>query len=75
MLSLSSASLSLVAPTAPVVRGAARASVVTMKGSEIVLADKEVEGKIMAVVASEPMKTKSAALCSQMAAANLGRIK
>ena len=29
----------------------------------------------MAVVAAEPAKTKSAALCSQMAAANLGRIK
>merc|ERR1719407_439072 len=51
-----------------------RAPTVMMK-SEIVLADKDVEGKIMAIVNAEPAKTKSAALCSQMAAANLGRIK
>jgi hypothetical protein len=47
---------------------------VAMK-SEIVLADKEVEAKIMAVVDAEPAKTKSAAMCSQMAAANLNRIR
>jgi hypothetical protein len=52
-----------------------RASNVMMKGSEIVLADKEVEAKIMAVVNAEPGKTKSAAMCSQMAAANLDRIR
>jgi len=73
MLATSVASLSLlnglnVAPHAM------RAPVVNM-GSEIVLADKEVEGKIMAVVAAEPAKTKGAALCSQMAAANLNRIR
>merc|ERR1719160_1129949 len=43
--------------------------------SEIVLADKEVEGKIMAVVNADPAKTKSAAMCSQMSAANLARIR
>merc|ERR1719486_1595177 len=47
---------------------------VVMKG-DIVLADKEVEAKIMAVVNAEPGKTKSAAMCSQMAAANLDRIR
>ena len=52
----------------------ARANVV-MKGSEIVLADKDLEGKIMAVVNAEPAKTKSAAMCSQMAAAALDRIR
>ena len=45
------------------------------KGSEIVLADKEVEAKIMAVVNAEPGKTKSAAMCSQMASENLRRIR
>jgi len=40
-----------------------------------VLADKDVEAKIMAVVDAEPGKTKSAAMCSQMAAANLVRIR
>jgi hypothetical protein len=54
--------------------GLARASTISMK-SEIVLADKETEAKIMAVVNAEPAKTKSAALCSQMAAANLDRIR
>merc|ERR1719460_3035252 len=52
----------------------ARAPTVTMKG-DIVLADKELEGKIMAVVEAEPSRTKSAAMCSQMAAANLARIR
>ena len=47
---------------------------VNMK-AEIVLADKEVEAKIMAVVNAEPGKTKGAAMCSQMAAANLERIR
>merc|ERR1719388_693987 len=51
-----------------------RASNVMMKG-DIVLADKDVEAKIMAVVNAEPAKTKSAALCSQIAAANLERIR
>merc|ERR1719484_60830 len=68
---LSSAAISLVqGAKMPVsTRGA-----VNMK-SEIVLADKEVEAKIMAVVDAEPGKTKSAAMCSQMAAANLNRIR
>merc|ERR1719311_1497935 len=48
---------------------------VVMKGSEIVLADKALEAKIMAVVNAEPAKTKSAALCSQMTSANLARIR
>merc|ERR1712060_884723 len=45
------------------------------KGSEIVLADKEVEAKIMAVVDAEPSKTKGVAMCSQMAASNIKRIR
>merc|ERR1719443_1901999 len=52
----------------------ARAPVVNMK-SEIVLADSATQEKIMAVVNAEPGKTKGAALCSQMAAANLDRIR
>merc|ERR1719311_1739441 len=48
---------------------------VVMKDSQIVLADKEVEAKIMAVVNAEPKQTKSAAMCSQMATANLNRIR
>jgi hypothetical protein len=52
----------------------ARSKIVEMK-SEIVLADKEIEAKIMSVVNAEPGKTKSAAMCSQMAAANLDRIR
>merc|ERR1719333_1033860 len=47
---------------------------VNMK-AEIVLADKDVESKIMVVVDAEPAKTKGAALCSQMSAANLDRIR
>merc|ERR1719333_1460940 len=47
---------------------------VNMK-AEIVLADKDVESKIMSVVNAEPAKTKGAALCSQMSAANLNRIR
>jgi hypothetical protein len=53
---------------------APRAGAINMK-AEIVLADKDVEAKIMAVVDAEPGKTKSAAMCSQMASANLIRIK
>merc|ERR1719262_1532482 len=53
---------------------APRAGAVNMK-AEIVLADKDVEAKIMAVVDAEPGKTKSAAMCSQIAAANLVRIR
>merc|ERR1719353_2175719 len=72
MLSLSSPSmLSLVNGLAPINMPRA---VVDMK-SEIVLADKDVEAKIMAVVNAEPAKTKGAALCSQMAGANLARIR
>ena len=52
----------------------ARAPTVAMK-ADIVLADKDLEAKIMKVVSAEPAKTKSAALCSQMAAANLERIR
>jgi len=73
MLSLHSASLSLVNGLAPVHTNF-RASTLSMK-SEIVLADKEVEAKIMAVVNAEPAKTKSAAMCSQIGAANLDRIR
>jgi hypothetical protein len=71
MLAFSSASLSLVngISYAPHARAC-----VSMKGTEIVLADKEVEAKIMAVVDAEPGRTKSAAMCSQMAAAALERI-
>jgi len=52
-----------------------RAGYVEMKGSEIVLADKEVEASIMAVVNAEPARTKSAAMCSQMAAQNINRLR
>jgi hypothetical protein len=72
MLALSSASLSLTHGMK--VPMGARANVV-MKGSEIVLADKELEAKIMAVVDAEPGRTKSAAMCSQMATAALDRIR
>jgi hypothetical protein len=72
MLALSTASLSLAYSMK--VPANARANVV-MKGSEIVLADKATQDKIMAVVNAEPGKTKSAAMCSQMAAANLNRIR
>merc|ERR1719428_590808 len=47
---------------------------VNMKGSEIVLADKDAEAAIMAVVSKEPARTKGGALCFQIAAANLERI-
>merc|ERR1719387_2741123 len=67
------ASLSLLQGTALPIN--TRTSNVMMKGSEIVLADKEVEAKIMSVVNAEPGKTKGAAMCSQMAAANLDRIR
>merc|ERR1719486_436085 len=73
MLSLCSSPFSLVNAAAPM-RMNTRASVV-MKGSEIVLADKETEAKIMAVVNAEKASTKSAAMCSQMTAANLDRIR
>jgi hypothetical protein len=53
----------------------ARAPAAMMKGFDLVLADKEVQDKIMAVVNAEPGKTKGAAMCSQMAAANLARIR
>merc|ERR1719484_233453 len=68
---LSSAAISLVqGAKMPVsTRGA-----VNMK-SEIVLADKEVEAKIMSVVDAEPGKTKAAAMCSQIASQNLIRIR
>merc|ERR1719327_1144621 len=72
MLALSTASLSL--NTGLVAMAQPRAAV-NMKTSEIVLADKAVEQKIMAVVDAEPAKTKSAAMCSQMAAENLNRIR
>merc|ERR1719161_681722 len=72
MLALSTASLSL--NTGLVAMAQPRAAV-NMKTSEIVLADKEVEGKIMAVVNAEPAKTKSAAMCSQMSAENLRRVR
>ena len=52
----------------------ARAMHVGMK-AEIVLADKEVEAKIMAVVNAEPKNTKGAALCSLVFQENFKRIK
>jgi hypothetical protein len=73
MLTLMASSCSLLQGTSIPV-GIHRAPVVTMK-SEIVLADKEVEAKIMAVVNAEPSKTKGAAMCSQMGTANLNRIR
>jgi hypothetical protein len=52
----------------------ARTSHVAMK-AEIVLADAEVQTKIMKVVDAEPAKTKNAALCSQMSLYNFERIR
>jgi hypothetical protein len=72
MLALSSTSLSLVHGLQVPAYGA-RAADVVMK-SEIVLADKETEAKIMAVVNAEPGRTKSAAMCSQMTTTALNRI-
>lgn len=74
-LSLSLAPVGLVSPVV-VPTGPARAHVVAQqKSSAIVLADKEAEARIMAVVDSEPAKTRGAAMCSQMAAANMRRIR
>jgi len=71
MLALTPASLSLVHGMPAV----GRAPNVQMK-SEIVLAgDQALQEKIMAVVDAEPARTKSAAMCSQMAAANLDRLR
>jgi len=71
MLALSSASLSLSCGL-KVPANVARTNVV-MKG-DIVLADKDLEKKINAIVDAEPSRTKSAAMCSQMAAAALDRV-
>jgi len=71
LATVASASLSLHGTAMPV--NTLRASNVVMK--EIVLADKDVQDKINAIVNAEPGKTKSAAMCSQMAAANLARIR
>jgi hypothetical protein len=51
-----------------------RASVPAMKG-DMVFVDEETSEAIMKVVNAEPAKTKSAAMCSQMAAVNLNRIR
>jgi hypothetical protein len=76
MLSLSAVTVQSLAhgtkmPASKLVRG----STVSMASSEIILADKETEAKIMSVVNAEPAKTKAAAMCSQMAAANLDRLR
>jgi len=42
---------------------------------DIVLADKEAEARIMAVVEAEPPKTKGAAMCSRISAENMMRIR
>jgi len=74
-LSLSLAPIGLVSPVVVPI-GPARAHIVAQqKSSAIVLADKEAEARIMAVVDSEPAKTRGAAMCSQMAAANMRRIR
>jgi hypothetical protein len=75
MLSITATSMQALTHGAAVPNRVMRATTPSMKGSEIVLADKEIEAKIMAVVSAEPAKTKSAAMCSQMAAANLDRIR
>merc|ERR1719155_74464 len=72
MLALPLSPLSMVPVTSMTLPG--RAPNVVMK-SEIVLADKEVEAEIMAVVNAEPSQTKSAAMCSQMASKNIDRIR
>ena len=55
-------------------QGVVRAPTINMKG-DIVLADSQLQAKIMSVVDAEPARTKSAAMCSQMAAANLDRLR
>jgi hypothetical protein len=72
MLSLSTASLSMV--NGLPAQGVVRAPTINMKG-DIVLADSQLQAKIMSVVDAEPARTKSAAMCSQMAAANLDRLR
>ena len=55
-------------------QGVVRAPTINMKG-DLVLADSQLQAKIMSVVDAEPARTKSAAMCSQMAAANLDRLR
>merc|ERR1719162_2227066 len=74
MLSLSSSFIAFAPGLSVAPAQGLRAPAVNMK-SEIVLADTATQEKIMAVVNAEPAKTKSAALCSQMSAANLDRLR
>jgi len=74
MLSLSSSFIAFAPGLSLAPAQGLRAPAVNMK-SEIVLADTATQEKIMAVVNAEPAKTKSAALCSQMSAANLDRLR
>merc|ERR1719191_2383011 len=74
MLALSASSCSLLHAPIQAPMMALRVPNVNMK-SEIVLADKDTEAKIMAVVNAEPAKTKGAAMCSQISATNLERIR
>ena len=73
MMLLSPFSLSLVGPMKVPTQSVVRTSPVNMK--DIVLADKALEQKINAIVNAEDGRTKSAAMCSQMAAANLDRLR
>lgn len=45
------------------------------KAGELVLADKETEAKIMAIVSAEPKQTKGAAMCSQFLSTNIARVR
>jgi len=71
--SIVSSSLSL-APGLSVPSYGVRVPTIAMK-SEIVLADKEAEAAIMSVVDAADGKLKGGAMCSQMAKANMDRIK
>ena len=75
MLSLTSASLSFTSNVVPSAGRVARAGAIMKGDVAIVLADKAVESKIMAVVDETPSNRKSAAMCSQMGAANFQRMR
>ena len=66
-------SVSLVGPMKVPTQSVMRTTSVNMK--DIVLADKALETKINAIVNAEDGRTKSAAMCSQISAANMERLR
>ena len=66
-------SVSLVGPMKVPTQSVMRTTSVNMK--DIVLADKALEQKINAIVNAEDGRTKSAAMCSQISAANMERLR